>query len=383
MKIKIFAVLIFGMCIGSIRAEVAYSVEWLKSGCLGFSKYDNKSKGLSEKEADDAMQLGVWLQGYLQAVEMLSYSSGGSIKMVPKEWLNSIPASKSLLAYLNEFEQKHKMRIPDAFEAKSFVNLWYDVKHPQGKPIEAYAYEQLFLRFHFPEAFNAESKSAKGKEEIGESVQIEINKRKITIPIPAGMVRIDGRLKSLDDAVSRMAEPMNNRVYVVFGTPEDSRMIDEGKFPTLSRTVTIQRNKKLPVVTSRDDFARITRGLVIDLPKVDSSLAEHFDRIEDAASRAMTNVTSLKSTIEFGEKKFLGVFVSGEDFLCHSLLVHMKAAVGGEALSLIQATSVAAVRTDEQVVSIYANARYDKPEDLNWTRDICRAAVATLTGETK
>jgi uncharacterized protein YecT (DUF1311 family) len=59
----------------------------------------------------------------------------------------------------------------------------------------------------------------------------------------------------------------------------------------------------------------------------------------------------------------------------------MKANIGGEDVNLIQATSVAVVWTKEQVVSIYANARYDNPEDLKWTRDICRTAAAQLTGK--
>jgi hypothetical protein len=383
MKHEIFAFLIFSLSIGTVRAEDAYSVEWLRSGCIAISKFENNQNDISDKEANDAVEIGVWIQGYLQAVEMLSYKSKGSINMVPKEWTNSMPASKSILAYLNEFEQKYRIRFPDAFEAKQFVNLWYYVKHPQVVPGLAYGHELIFLGLNFPEAFNAHNQSEKGEDEIGESVKIEINKRKIVIPIPFGMVRIDGRLGSLDDAVSGMAEPMNNRVYAVFGSPEDSRMIDAGEFPTLLRTVTIQHNEKLPATTSRADFARMASGLLNDLPKVDRSFAEHFDRIEESASRAMTDVTSLKSTMEFGETKSLGVFLSGDTFLCHSLLLHMKGSVGGEALSLIQATSVAAVWTDEQVVSIYANARYDKPDDLKWTRDICRAAVEALTGKVK
>jgi len=94
---------------------------------------------------------------------MLSYSSEGNILPVPKKWDNSLEAAKSLLAYLNEFEQKHKMIIPDDFAAKSFVAIWYDVKHPQTKPILAYTLEQLFFKSYFPEACEIEMRG-KGKK---------------------------------------------------------------------------------------------------------------------------------------------------------------------------------------------------------------------------
>jgi len=370
---RLFLILLLGL--GVVKVQGAYSIEWLKSGCVGFSKYDSgNSKQLTEQETEDAVNLGIWLQGYLQAVEMLSDSRGSSsIKKVPAGWSTSIAASKSLLAYLNEFEQKHKMKFRDAFEAKAFVSLWYDVKHPETEPIRAYMYERLFLKF-FPDAFDAKHKSGKGQ-----TVQIEINERKIVIPVPAGLVRIDGRLKSLDDAVAQMAAPMNNRVYAVFGTLDDSAMIDEGKFPTLSRSVTVQHNENLPKTISRDDFARLSRRLLPKLPKVDRTLSERFERIADAASSAMTDVSGLKSIMKLGETKSLGIFASGENFLCHSLLIPLKASVEAEALSMIQATSVAAIRTEEQVVSVYANALFEGPDDLLWTRGVCKAAVAYIT----
>jgi len=158
---KIFLILILGISLA--KGQNSYSIEWLKSGCSGLSKYSEKSENITEQEAKDAVQVGVWLQGYLQAVEMLSYSNDANILPVPKKWNNSLEVAKSLLAYLNEFEQKHKVIIPDDFAAKSFVATWYDVKNPQIKPLAAYALEQLFLQIYFPEAFEKEMRS-NGKE---------------------------------------------------------------------------------------------------------------------------------------------------------------------------------------------------------------------------
>ena len=154
---KVFLILL--LAVSPVKGQNSYSIEWLKSGSSGLSKYAERSKNITDQEAKDAVQLGVWLQGYLQAVEMLSYSSDGTILPVPKKWDNSLEAAKSLLAYLNEFEQKHKIIIPDDFAAKSFVATWYDVKHPQVKPALAYALEQLFLKTYFPEAFEIEARN--------------------------------------------------------------------------------------------------------------------------------------------------------------------------------------------------------------------------------
>ena len=367
---------------GTVGAREAYSLEWLRSGCIGFSKFLDDSEELTKQESDDAMEVGIWLQGFMQAVQMLGYSSEGAIKPVPREWMNSVTVSDSLLAYLNEFEQKNKIRVADDLDAKTFVRLWFDVKHPEVKPIEAYAYEQLFLKTYYPDAFDAQRDSDE-KEPGQQTMQIEINSKKISILIPDGLVRLDGRMKSLDDAIAKMAEPTNNRVYAVFGTPEDSRLIDEGKFPKMSRTVSVQHNTGLPAITSRDNFAKLCRGIVSDLPKVDQKLSEHFDRIEEAASRAMTDVTAIKSTMEFGEMKSLGIFSIGEDYLCHSLILHLKGAVGEHALGMIQATSVVAIRTQDQVVTIYANTPYTDAKDLAWTRDICMEFVSHTTGTIK
>lgn len=380
MHYRFLIILLFSF--GTVSAREAYSIEWLRSGCIGFSKYLGDSEELTKQESDDAMEVGIWLQGYLQAVQMLGYASDGAIKPVPRDWMNSVTASGSLLAYLNEFEQRNKIRVPDDLDAKSFLSLWFDVKHPAAKPIEAYAYEQLFLKLYYPDAFDAQRDSDE-EHPSQQLVQIDINSKKISILIPDGLVRLDGRMKSLDEAIAKMAEPTNNRVYAVFGTSEDSRMIDEGKFPTMSRTVTVQHNTGLPAITSRDNFTKLCRGIVSDLPKVDQKLSDHFDRIEEAASRAMTDVTAIKSTMEFGEMKSLGIFSIGEDYLCHSLILHLKGAVGEHALSMIQATSVVAIRTQDQVVTIYANTPYTGSKDLDWTRDICMASVSHITGKIK
>ena len=141
-----------GWLISSAFGQDAYTMKWLRSGCIGFDKFSRESE-LTNQENDDVIQLGVYLQGFLQSTDMHSYSSDGLIKEVPIEWTNSIAVAKSLLGYINEFEQKHQLRIPDDFAVKSFVSSWYRVKHPKASAAESFGYERIFVIAHFPKVY--------------------------------------------------------------------------------------------------------------------------------------------------------------------------------------------------------------------------------------
>jgi len=143
------------------------TMKWLRSGCIGFEKVFSGDGVPTKQDFENVMRLGFYLQGFIDSTKMHSYSSGGSIEKFPAKWEKDslTPVTKSILSYINEFEQKYKLRIPDDFDMGPFIWNWYSVKHPKSLATKSWAFEMAFLNSYFPEVYERIQKEKKeGKQ---------------------------------------------------------------------------------------------------------------------------------------------------------------------------------------------------------------------------
>ena len=129
---------------------------------------------------------------------------------------------------------------------------------------------------------------------------------------------------------------------------------------------------------TKEEFERRKRALLRTLPAADDKLTEHLKKTESAANKALTTETALKSSIKIGASKSLGIFAEGDDYFCHSLLMHAQVKTGTNNQSVIQATSIAAMWIEDQIVTMSVNALYERPEDLRWAQIVCKSTAQLM-----
>jgi hypothetical protein len=210
-----------------------------------------------------------------------------------------------------------------------------------------------------------------------EMIPISISDNNIWIPVPDGMVRIDGISEPLDKAVEQMARPTNNEVYAVFGTPEDKILIESGKTPDLKKTVTVQHKPQRSGNTSNAEFKRMTDAFARDELGSDGRITQFFNRMSKAAGIAATNLSGSKTEIKYDKVLSSGVFHRGQNFLCHTVTAHISSSASKNVTGAIQVTSVAVTLIQGQIISMYASHTYDHGHDdaRAWTRTACREFV--------
>ncbi|RYD23780.1 MAG: hypothetical protein EOP88_02730 [Verrucomicrobiaceae bacterium] len=306
----------------------------------------------------------------------------------PEEWMwNPVDSARSFLAFLKKHEPYGMDRNEvDTRKLHKLVLAWYLASH-SGKTADDEAMSAALVKGVFkktaatsrvekdpPQADDSTPPARKPGQQ-DKPLEVMVRGRKIRLAMPAELVPLDGRLKELDDSMNKMAKSGNNTICALLGSPADSRLIDDGLMPALKWTVSIQQNDKQPPSATQENFDTLCDFSEKELKKMGTEYTEHFDRIAGAAGEAMADLTKMKATMEFGEIKSLGSFLRTDSAYCHTMVAHTKGETVDKKIDVMQVTSIAVMLVDTKVVSIYVSAIFDKPENVEWTRDICRRIV--------
>ena len=224
-----------------------------------------------------------------------------------------------------------------------------------------------------------EAKTAKPRTTLA---SVQLGDKIIVIPEPEGYEEATAQFKQIKDRFAATEAP-ENEMLLVHMLAADCELLRQGSNPTFSQytKISVLRQAKELTVTSEMMKAAIEdlrkQAVKFPDPNNPTTLA-----MEKHLERALSNLNSKQTTIDFGKPEVLGEFNAGPNVFSLLMLLNVKINQSGvEAKPTAMLMSVSYVRLKERIIFVYVYKKLESKADLeplktfttNWTNKMLAA----------
>jgi hypothetical protein len=205
------------------------------------------------------------------------------------------------------------------------------------------------------------------------SSSVQLGEKVVVIPTPAGYEEATSQFKKIKDRFSATEAPEND-MLLVHMLAADCELMRQGSNATFSQytKVSVLRQARALTVTSAMMAAAVEelRAQAVKFPDPNN------------LERALSNLNSKQTTIDFGKPEVLGEFNVAPNVFSLLMLLNVKlnqAGVEGKPTPMLM--SVSYVRVKERIIFVYVYKHLESKADLeplkafttNWTNAIVAA----------
>jgi len=196
-----------------------------------------------------------------------------------------------------------------------------------------------------------------------------VGETKLSIPPPAGYVRVTPEMDAVHRLIMQMSDPMNDLI-AYYISESDAPSARQGIIPLLEKTFCVKVSKQLKGMTvGAPDFSEFKNIIKHQnqqiMEAVKSQIPELFDNISKGISKEFeTDVAFKLSQIIPLEPHY-----ESDNALAYSMYIKYGVAAGGRKGDIVTAVTSTFVNTAGKVLFLYC----DTPKnELEWTRSACK-----------
>jgi hypothetical protein len=214
------------------------------------------------------------------------------------------------------------------------------------------------------------------------SSSVRLGEKVVVIPTPEGYEEATSQFKKIKDRFSATEAPEND-MLLVHMLAADCELMRQGSNATFSQytKVSVLRQARALTVTSAMMAAAVEelRAQAVKFPDPNNPTTV---AMEKHLERALSNLNSKQTTIDFGKPEVLGEFNVAPNVFSLLMLLNVKlnqAGVEGKPTPMLM--SVSYVRVKERIIFVYVYKHLESKADLeplkafttNWTNAIVAA----------
>ncbi len=237
------------------------------------------------------------------------------------------------------------------------------------------------LVFVFGVVAHAQQHEVKTTKVNTSSSSVQLGDKVIIIPAPEGYEEASTQFKQIKDRFSATEAPEND-MLLVHMLAADCELLRQGSNATFSQytKISVLRQARALTVTSAMMMAAIEdlrkQAVKFPDPNNPTTLA-----MEKHLERALSNLNSKQTTIDFGKPEILGEFNVGNNVFSLLMLLNVKLNQEGVEATTPMLMSVSYVRVKERIIFVYVYRKLESKADLeplkvfttNWTNSMLAA----------
>lgn len=209
---------------------------------------------------------------------------------------------------------------------------------------------------HAPRTAKASPPSTLSSVQLGDKV--------LVIPAPEGYEEASTQFKQIKDRFTATEAPEND-MLLVHMPAADCELLRQGSNATFSQytKISVQRRARELTVTS----AMMTAAIA-DLRKEAAKFTDPNNpatvAMEKHVERALTELNSKQTKVDFGKPEILGEFNAGTNVFSLLMLMPVKLNQEGVEVTTPMLVSVSYVRMKERIIFVYVYRRLESKADL-------------------
>jgi hypothetical protein len=213
------------------------------------------------------------------------------------------------------------------------------------------------------------------------SSSVQLGDKLIVIPAPEGFEEAASQFQSIKDRFTATEAPGNDMLFVHL-TAGDCDLLRKGSNAVYDQytKISVYRGARALTVTSAMMTAAVAdlRKEAVKFPDPNNPTTQ---AMEKHVERALTEINSKQTKIDFSKPEFLGEFNAGNDVFSLLMLLTVKVNLGGVEASTPMLMSVSYVRVKERLIFVYIYRKLDSKADVEpvkafttkWTSSILAA----------
>jgi hypothetical protein len=205
----------------------------------------------------------------------------------------------------------------------------------------------------------------------------------VMFPAVSGFAQMNGKSKELDVSIEKLAEGLKHKIRLLLGEETDLQAIEQGRFPRMKRTITLQQPMIADAEVPPAAFTALRQRLeILGKESSSSEVADILSRLSTTTTEALQDIPLLKGKAAMGTQQFLGIADSGEHSITYSMLApgSFRSDEGLE-VKVTQATTIVTMYVQHLILMVHVNAQYESVEDLRWTLRIAHFIREQLLGK--
>ena len=223
----------------------------------------------------------------------------------------------------------------------------------------------LLVVFVFGVVAHAQEHEVKTAKPRTSQSTVQLGNKLIVIPEPEGYEEATTQFKQIKDRFSATEAPEND-MLLVHMLAADCELLRQGSNPTFAQytKISVLRQARELTVTSEMMKAAIEdlRKQAVKFPDPNNPTTV---AMEKHLERALSNLHSKQTTVDFGKPEILGEFNIGANVFSLLMLLNVKLNQGGvEAKTTPMLMSVSYVRVKERILFVYVYRKLESKADL-------------------
>jgi hypothetical protein len=196
------------------------------------------------------------------------------------------------------------------------------------------------------------------------STSVQLGDKVLVIPSPEGYEEASTQFKQVKDRFTATEAPENDMLFVHLPAA-DCELLRQGSNATYSQytKISVQRTARELTITS----AMMTAAIA-DLRKEAAKFADPNNpatvAMERHVERALSDLNSKQTKIDFGKPEILGEFNAGPNVFSLLMLMNVKLNQEGVEVITPMLMSVSYVRMKERIIFVYVYRRLESKADL-------------------
>lgn len=198
---------------------------------------------------------------------------------------------------------------------------------------------------------------------------------KIIVPVPDGMVRLDGKNKKYDRMAKKILSGIND-LLAVYGTQNDLQAVLKGELPS-QRTFNVQAKSGLESIRwSLSEFQSLKTMIKNEIGgptgKLTPEMDRQFRKTVKSAQSHLQKETGVPVEIDLDRVTELGVFDETPESISFTTMMSAGIAVPTEpqqeSTNYQGVVASAAILARNKGIYLYAMSEYEGEKDLQWTK---------------
>jgi len=193
-----------------------------------------------------------------------------------------------------------------------------------------------------------------------------INGNEISVPSPAGFVRVTDDMTAVAKMVQQMNDSMNDTLaYYIMESDVPTAMA--GKVPSLEKTFILKVNKELRNMTvGKDDFSQLKSMTKNQNQQIFENVKAQLPEEMKHISQGMSQEFNIDFAMNVSQMVPLEPHYEAENALAFSMYINYGVTAGQEKIEGIVASTATFLNAAGTVLFLYG---YAPKDELEWTRD--------------